>query len=169
MATESHQTPPGEGMEPPYEDDGQAPDAEQKSFMDQLRARRTAIAEDTKKVFAVPGYDDLLMATYKRMEYAEVMQIVRRVTNSDKTRDVLSAHADLIIRACVSLDAADGTHIADGYDITLAGFFGYDTERAREIVTYVFANDLAMAAHSNQVLAWMQSSQPEIAEEFQGE
>jgi hypothetical protein len=165
MATDT-QTPTGDGYEP---EPTEQPTGAEQSFMDQLRARRAAIAHDTKKAFDVPGYDNLLQATYKRMEYAEVMQIVRRVTSSDKTKDVLNAHADLIIRACVSLDAADGTHIADGYDITLAGFFGYDTERAREIVTYVFANDLAMAAHSNQVLAWMQSSQPEITEEFQGE
>ena len=168
MATESQQTPGG--YDGPMETTEQAPDAEQQSFMDQLRARRTAIANDTTKVFSVPGYDNLLQATYKRMEYKDVMQIVRRVAGPDnKTQEVLNAHADLIIRACTSLDAADGTHIADGYDITLAGFFGYDTERAREIVTYVFANDLAMAAHSNQVLSWMQSSQPEITEDFQGE
>jgi len=165
MATESQITQ-GDGYEP--EPDEQPSDAEQ-SFMDQLRARRTAIANDTTKTFDVPGYDNLLQATYKRMEYGDVMQIVRRVSSTDKSKEVLGAHADLLIRACVSMDAVDGTHISDGYDMTLAKFFGYDTDRARDVVAYMFANDLAMAAHSNQVLAWMQSSQPEISEDFQGE
>ena len=165
MATESQITQ-GDGYEP--EPDEQPSDAEQ-SFMDQLRARRTAIANDTKTTLDVPGYDGLLQATYKRMEYGEVMQIVRRVANTDKSKEVLGAHADLLIRACVSMDAVDGTHLSDGYDIHLAKFFGYDTDRARDVVTYMFANELAMAAHSNQVLAWMQSSQPEISEEFRGE
>jgi hypothetical protein len=165
MATESQITQ-GDGYEPEPEE--QPSDVEQ-SFMDQLRARRTAIANDTKTTFDVPGYDGLLKATYKRMEYADVMQIVRRVAGNDKSKDVLGAHADLLIRACTSLDAVDGTHVSDGYDMTLAKFFGYNTERAREVITYMFANDLAMAAHSNQVLAWMHASQPEITEDFQGE
>jgi|SRR6188768_1313726 hypothetical protein len=165
MATETHLH---QGEQPEEHDDEQAPGADQ-SFMDKLRARRTAIANETTKVFDVPGYDGLLQATYKRMEYKDVMAIVRRVQSTDKSQEVLNAHADLIIRAVTSIDAVDGSHISDGYDITLAGYFGIVSERAREILSHVIANDLAMAAHSNQVLAWMQSSQPEIAEEFQGE
>jgi hypothetical protein len=167
MATESQQ-PPGEELPIDGSEDEQAPDADQ-SFMDKLRARRTAIANETRKEFDVPGYDGLMIATYKRMEYKDVMAIVRRVQSADKSQEVLNAHADLIIRAVVSIDAADGSHISDGYDTTLAGYFGIASERAREILSYVIANDLAMAAHSNMILAWMQSSQPEISEDFQGE
>jgi hypothetical protein len=173
MATESQI---GTGPEDiPESEDEQPPDVEQ-SFMDQLRARRTAIASETTKQFNVPGYDGLLVATYRRMGYEELVKIVRRAANvragARNVTDVraeLNAQMDFIIRACVSIDGEDGTHIADGYTVQLAEFFEFQSERAREILEHVFSNELAIAAHQAEVLRWMQSGEGELIEEFQGE
>lgn len=164
MATESQITS-GNDDHPPEE---QTPDVEQ-SFIDQLRARRTAIAAETTKQFSIPGYDDLLKVTYRRLGYEELVGIIRRATKTGKERDEVNAQADFLIRSCVSIDAVDGTHISDGYNAVLAEFFGLEAQRARECLFYVFGNDLAVMAHQTAVLRWMQSGASEMEEEFLGE
>lgn len=160
---------------PIIEDDGHEPDAlavkpdVEQSFIDQLRARRTAIANETTKDFDVPGYEGLLKATYRRMGFDEVMKIARRVANTNKPREELNAQIDFLVRAVTSIDAADGRHIADGYTTELAAFFGLETQRARECVQHVFGHELAIAVHQAEVMRWMQSGESEVAEDFQGE
>lgn len=163
MATDT-QTHDQDGHEP----EEQAPDVGQ-SFIDQLRARRTAIAAETSKSFPIPGYDDLLLATYRRLGYEELIGLIRRASKSGKDRDEVNAQADFLVRACTSIDAVDGTHIADGYNSVLAEFFGLDTQRARTCLFHVFGNDLAVMAHQTAVMRWMQAGEPEAEEEFLGE
>jgi hypothetical protein len=163
MATET-QIVQDDGQEP---DETQAPDVEQ-SFIDQLRARRTAIAAETSKEFDIPGYDGMLKATYRRLGYEEVMKIARRAIKSELPMQELGAQADFLIRACTSIDA-EGKHLAAGYNAELAAFFGIDTKRARDCLFHVFGNELAVVAHQTAVLRWMQAGESDISEEFQGE
>lgn len=165
MATDTQNDPPGEGME---EVRPQVPDVEQ-SYIDKLRARRTAIANEKTKVFDLPGYDGLLKATYKRLGYEEVMKIVRRVARTDDAQVELGATIDFLIRSCVSIDGHDGTHISDGFNMGLAEFFDFHTERMRDVVQHVIPNDLAITAHQMTVLRWMQSGEEAVMEDFQGE
>ena len=81
------------------------------SLSDQIAARRRARAQKRSGLITipVPGYEDLLHARYRRLDFEEKSQIAKQHEGlGDNPDEEVAAAADMLLRACEDLLQPDG-------------------------------------------------------------
>lgn len=143
------------------------------SVREHLREKREALKKRTTLDLLVPGYDGELAIRYHAIPGQVAEKLGRKIQDSG-TR-ALDASADFLIRCCEvvlvrndgkleELETDDGEPVQ--FDHELAQVFGFEAEKAREIVLGVFSpeqnRDLAVIEHGTALINWMQGHEAEI-------
>ena len=129
----------------------------------------------------IPGYNGILVARYKTVEWSLLKKLAKKVEKSRDDRKELYAHADTLVRACDEIYGKDKDGkliplykvfpgLEEGvpvkYDHQLVQAFGLTAKSARDTLLQLFNNDIAVTAHHNEVAEWMQDTSPEESEDF---
>lgn len=158
-------------------------DAPAGSILDQLRDKRRALSQDKTKVIDVAGYGGQLAVEYGRMDYDELSPLLNKMAKVKSSQAELNIMTDVLVRACRSVlvrpeDGGKLTALNEvvpefgddpvRYDKRLAEAceLKVDATRARLICQGLFNNDLALVAHSNELIEWMKDSEEEASEDF---
>lgn len=152
------------------------------SLMASLRAKRDAIEANQHKTLDldIPGYDGLLVASYRRVKWEVVSAISDWINESEDPRADLLGAADLLIACCDQMltrkdDKLVPLHEAPGMDLEgqpvryeprLADAFGYEQSSAREIVLGLFRNEFAVIDQHRDVMRWLWESKAKADEDF---
>jgi hypothetical protein len=149
------------------------------SAYDRLKKRRKEIAEAKTKDLPIPGYAGELIARYKLLDWNTVSRISKRIREGQGPEDVkeLYAMCDTLISACEGLYHQNGKGDPQPldaenpirFDLRLAQNMGYEAKTARESIIGLFGNAVALMAHHNDLMEWMQDTSPKADEEFLGE
>lgn len=147
-----------------------------KSILDKISARRDERLREEVLTLDIPSWDGELRAKYRVVDRVELEAMIRKIRqrsrqpgSGDQASD---ADADFLVKACVGVvaydsDTDDTARVSDGYDKTLAEMLGLPTERARELVVYLFkGNGIALAAHAMKVAKWMQDTSKPVDDDL---
>ncbi len=167
-----------DGLEPA---EGTAASSAQGSALARLRERREAIAAERTEVFPVPGYGGELALVARPISWDDAKKVAVRVEKSKSNRKELLAQMDTIILATSEIVLRDPetgkTMPLDPESDTPATFatevvdkvLGFTANTARERVSLLFNNDLAVSRVCNEINEWMSESGDEVNKEFLGE
>lgn len=151
-----------------------------KSILDTISARRDERLRDEVLTLDIPSWDGELRAKYRVVDRVELEAMIRklrkrsRASEGNGANQAEAADADFLIKACVGVVAVDGdtdqtVQVSDGFNVPLAEMLGLPTERARELVVYLFkGNGIAMAAHAMKVARWMQDTSKPVEDDLVG-
>lgn len=144
--------------------------------LEALRARRDAIGQAVEKDFPLPGYAGMLVARYRRLEFAEARKalMARAKPGVPMTaEDELAGQVQVLAKACVGvyLGGGDLIQISPNYGPELLEALALNLPRttAADVIHAVFNNDMSIPAHHARVMNWMQGTDADVAEEFTGE
>jgi hypothetical protein len=157
------------------------------SLHEQLRAKRTEIADTRDTMLKVVGYDDpVLLGKHRLMDRPEIEIIGKRVARETKDRSERNMRllCDQIINSTISfsvqrpfdpeplpLEDEDGTPI-EQWD-QLAAYLGWAAEgngTARGALYFVFGNnEFAIGQYGIMLNRWMGNTAYEVDSEFLGE
>lgn len=156
-----------------------------RNLRDRLARRRQELSEEaasgdrTPLTLPIPGYGNELWAEFKYSADAwdRLKRIGQAAVKSRHPRKELHAAMDTLSYACSNILVSEDDGLtfepyapeggAVGFDDQLATLMGFPAKNAREVVTKVFNNDLAVTAMSNRVSEWMQGEDEEVSEDFQ--
>lgn len=179
MELEDRTTPEEEEVvEDPVEND-EAPD----TFLEQLREKRRRIATATDLKLEIPGFDGLLWAQYRRLEWDELKRIADKASKSKSPRKELLAHCDTLIAACEGiliqkdgkLEALNNAYPEFGdepvvFDERLGAALGFEIDKtspARSAVLKAFGgNGVAVTAQQVELVQWIESSRSDDDQDF---
>lgn len=162
------------------------------SLFGQLRDQRQKLGKNRKPlVLEIPGYDGMLAARYKMVDWETAKNIGEKTLKSKHPRKELLAQCSLILFACdeILMKDVDGDGKLKPFrDLTLPEavtpeigeegvdwnsdvldlVFGLDPKpnTSRERVLRIFNNDLAVAAHHQELTEWLQGDTVEDDEAF---
>lgn len=157
------------------------------SLAEQLRAKRTEIAETRDTLIPITGYDEpVLMAKHRLMDRPEIEQIGKRVVKETKDRGERNMRilCDQIINSAIGFYFQRATDpeplpLEDetGETITrwdqLAAYLGWQPQQggtARGALYYVFAdNEFAIGQFGILLNRWMGNTSFQVDQEFLGE
>jgi hypothetical protein len=144
--------------------------------LEALRARRAEIGADLERDFPVPGYGGMLIARYRRLEWAEAR---KAIMSKVKPNQPVTGEAELEGQIAFLAKACIGVYLGGGDLVQLSPNYGPEVlealdiqlprKLAADVITAVFNNTMAIPAHQAVVMRWMQGSEGELAEEFSGE
>lgn len=154
------------------------------SLKEKLAARRAQLQSERTHVFPIPGYEDLIAARYKSLDYKALRKIGNRNAKLEGTSDgELANYADTLINACVELLRVDGDdpekypslrdsgNVARWDDQTVREFFDPDlptgTSARQAILAAIPGTQLAL--HFQRYDEWLSDVVPEIQEQMRGE
>lgn len=169
---------------------GQA-DEQPDTLLDQLAAKRDAVAENKETFVPVPGYDSgeppFLLIKYRLLDGAEITRIVSHVRDEFRNqweRGLYSAVDTFILAVTgVYVDKGDGIPVpltVQGQDVlgftpALAQALGFagkieDPSRPRDVVFGLFANnDVAVTQHNYMLNRWFGNTSLKVSRElFEG-
>lgn len=155
------------------------------SGLDELRAQREELIEDTETDLDIPGYGGKLVGRYERLEWETIAEIRRKAIRAAKRNpavepDVL-ASSNMLARACVGLfkraegklvplnelDPSLGEDPIRFADAALAGrALGFEAMTAREAISAILVHDTAIVLHAQELTQWIGESNAEIDEDF---
>lgn len=156
------------------------------SMMDALRAKHQALGASKSIDIPLPGYDGLLVVTYRvldvKKEIGDINRRIRREFKQEMER-ILYSTIDVMARSCVAISTTRNGELwplsaSIGpdeppvcYDSRLAEFMGFvGAESARQVILAVFQNiETMVLAHGQELSAWMTDTTKEVTTEFQGE
>lgn len=167
-----------------FDDDDDVDEERPSNLIERLRARRQEMAEETasgerSEIFSVPGYNNELFfkVVYRPDAFDRLKKIGNRAVKSRHPRKELHVALDTLAYAAtevlvsedegITLEPIDRSGDPTKFDTKLAQILSLGTcKNAREVVTKVFNNDLAVVAVSNRVSEWMQGEDEEADEDF---
>jgi len=141
------------------------------SLRDRLRAARATKQAEHIEELPIPGYGGQLVARYRNLDYVERRQIGLGVKGPSVPARELDAAADMLVRACVGVDAhVDGqvVPVKDGetplkLGKALADYLGQDgAETDRQAIFLIFPSQLSLMAHVEQLSALQLAADDEI-------
>lgn len=159
------------------------------SILSDLRNTRQNIKKrrnQTTKI-PVPGYDNKLVVEYKALDWTRLRDIGVETEKSTHPKKELVAHAKTIAEACVCIYARSprsGKLVplseVMGVDFPITYGTGIDyfhqnfnfpkkPQTARDVVYYLFDDELSISDHHGSLLQWMQNTNRETDEAFAGE
>ena len=161
-------------------DNGEPPS----SLIAGLREQHRRIAQRTSVLIELPLWQGKLAARYHYLDERSLGRLIRQITNSDDPSVILQANTDLLIGGCEELLARrdeqdewgppiEGEHVR--YDTRLADALQLPLEQdsARGVVHALFGGRvrgaMAIGAHAQRYIEWLQGQAPEVAEQLQGE
>lgn len=166
---------------PPQEPNGEAPS----SLIAGLREQHRRIAQRKTVLLELPLWEGKLAARYRYLDERSLQRILRLAGSSNNDPHVLlQANTDLLVGACDELLARrdDGEEWGPIFDdgpvryekrLTDALHLELETDTARSVVHVLFGGRtrgaMAIGAHVQQLIEWLQGQVPEVAEELQGE
>jgi hypothetical protein len=150
------------------------------SEIERLRELRRGITENRTIELDIPGYNGLLVARYRLLDWKTVRGIVKRLENKQSQSEAeMLSQMDTIASACVelllrkeddSLIGMDDSYGPVRYDKHLCELLDLPVpSTAREAIVSVFVSDMAIVGHHAKLLTWMQGEQEDVDEEFLGE
>jgi hypothetical protein len=98
--TEEVPTGAPEAVEP--EETGAGP-----SLAERVAARRRELARERTAVLAIPGYEDMLAARYRMLDFHTLRKIAERNRGQDEADEEIANAADTLIHACVEILEVD--------------------------------------------------------------
>lgn len=150
-----------------------------RSSIERLRGLRDRIGSSRSEVFEIPGYNGELVARYGIVPWGELKRLGQKAERSKNPRKELITQADTLIMACQEIMIRDQQGelqklIPESepplrYDDRLAKILGFTASKAREVLSGTISNDIAISAHHNEVVGWMEDTSSEDDEEFLGE
>lgn len=168
-----------------------AEDAVDATMLTRLKAKRERIRVERRLFLDIPGYGGELVAEYRPLSWDTLNKIGTKAEKSKSDRKALMAHADTIATACVELhvqkagDPSTRTSAGlmlqagnpdfewDGepirFDDQLARGFGFAVRSARQCVFDLFNDEVMVTTHHNELAEWMQTSETEDDDVFEGE
>jgi hypothetical protein len=172
-------SPPSQAGHPPIEN-GEPPS----SLIAGLREQHRRIEQRTSVLLELPLWEGKLACRYHYLDERSLDRLIRRITGSDDPATIRGANADLLIGGCDELLARrdedddwgpiiEGEHLR--YDTRLAELLQLPLEQdsARGVVDALFGGRvrgaMALGAHAQQYIEWLQGQAPEVAEQFRGE
>jgi hypothetical protein len=152
------------------------------SLIAALREQHRRIGERKSVVLELPGFDGKLAARYHYLDERSLKRVLRLIQQSDDPGAILQANTDLLIGGCEEIlarrtDEEEWGPLVDGevirYDERLGELLGFKTSSAREVVWALFhgriRGALAIGAHSQRYVEWLQGQASEVAEDLTGE
>lgn len=161
------------------------------SMLTRLKAKRERIREERRLFLDVPGYGGEIVAEYRPLSWDTLNKIGTKAEKSKSDRKALMAHADTIATACVELhvqkpgdpstripigrmlEAGNAGFTWDGepirFDHQLARGFEFKATSARQAVFDLFNDEVAVTTHHNELAEWMQDTDVNDDEAFEGE
>lgn len=172
-----------DGPDAAVEDAEPGTGSEDQSPRGRLRARHRELQNDHTRDIDVPGYGGDLVGRYRVLSPDQIREGNRKIEKLPEDERLVVGAIDQIIAACDSLwvrgDNGLEPLLPDDpeparYDKRLAEFFGFEAERAREVVRQVFTtggelNVPAVIAHAQEIGVWMQDVSREVDAAFLGE
>lgn len=134
------------------------------SLAGRIRARKAALEADRERVFALPGYEGVLEAEYRRLEKDELDEVLE----DQSIEDVDERYAQFLIDALIGIYGLkeDGTRspLEHGRPLTwetAARLANPDAQlsSARSAVLEIFdGNDHELQDHGDEVYRWMKGT-----------
>lgn len=159
------------------------------SMMDALRAKHRRITESLTKDIALPGYDGVLVARYRVLDFQqEIAKIGKRVEVEFKTQaeQALYGAIDTMVLACKELGMWDRDSEEDDHFVSYQSIIGLDApvrygpslveamgwekiDTARDVVFKVFGGvETMILGHGAQLNAWFGNVTGDQSETFLG-
>lgn len=164
------------------------------SFIDQLKAARDRAARGRERDFPMPAVDGWpkFVVRARTLPWQDFRELYDRAQSGDE----LGSSCDAIARATTSVLIEEGgrlipfgqwaiesadegdvdrvrTIVGDateiGFDKRMADVLMLDTDRARDVVRWMFPEDIPMMAFGGQIITWMQETHSETSRETLGE
>jgi hypothetical protein len=134
-------------------------DAGGSSLADRIRARKAALKADRERVFALPGYEGVLEAEYRRLEPDELDKVL-----GPEIEDMNERYAQFLIDALIGLHLLDqeGARADRPLDWEAAARLAEpdaELSSARGAVLEVFDhNGHELRDHGDEVYRWMKGA-----------
>lgn len=149
------------------------------SMLDQLKRQREKIAEPRTLELDVPGYNRLLVAVMGPIRWEDLKAIGVRNEQSRDERKELHAQAETLAKACLGiyvreevgaeLKSIDPNGETVRFDDTLTDLLdGPKLKRARDVVLWLFNDDVAVTAAHAIYSQWRVETQPDEDEDLLG-
>lgn len=149
------------------------------TMLERLRARRVAIAKPRHADLDIPGYNGLLVLRVRPVAWKWLRDRTEAAQRDRSGWRELNAHCDVIIQATDEILVRENDELQpinpDGeptrWDDRLVALLqlGDNVKRARDVVRATFNNDVAVSVFYAELMEWLQESNAEADEEFQGE
>lgn len=153
------------------------------NLIDQIRAKRQELLENTTCFISIPGYEEIgLVAQYRMMTAKEIETIASKSKkDKDKVRRGMNIAIDTLIEACggLYLIREDGAAIpfdpnkrgmALGYEKELADFLGFEAVAARQVLRGLFGeSDTMISGHAVKLQRWFMNTSRDADEELLGD
>lgn len=155
------------------------------TIMEALRARHSQLLDSQHIFWAIPGYDDEMVAKYNVVDARTLMKIgdsLRKEKDLPPDEQQLLGAMDFLIKSCqeiyydngekkIPLSEVMGVEGEVGFDSRLAEFLGFsDIETARGTIMAVFGgNEIALFRHAMLVQNWMTDTTKGASETLAGE
>jgi hypothetical protein len=140
----------------------------------QLARRRAEIAEQQILELSVPRWENpTITVKYRPIEHEEIRKVLKAAEKSrpgeSKSDALLNGNADLLIKACIGVEAHNPDETWNGFDHELGESLGVEVQTARAACRALFITDGDMLMHARKLGEFSGFVDQDVDDEFEGE